>query len=471
MPYLKNTELWRCDRQADCKDGSDERSCIYPVPTTSAAPTTLFNNIGATEQPLAYLNNSSVASTLTAAPDTTRPTPTAVVDLVVETTSQQQPSINHQQQLPGDVILTNHYYASGPDQRQSSGPAQPTRQQQLEMDLSDDVSSSIQQEPSYSSSSSPPPQSVSVASDQSPAGEAQQVSTAQSVEPSQQQRHQQLAAKELKKFDYDIIQSPSSSPSLIQMSTLLSIADSQATQQNSARLPTQVDFVPQQQQQQQQQAPTGRQAIPASVSNQQAQRMAFRNNQIHQPDGRSRTFGQVIKAAKWSGAEMQVGQQQQQQQQPVAVDRVPIYRSLFKTLKSGGRTFGGASQAEHGGYAGVTVRRRRDRHHRRPFQPALTTTSTTTMVHSSSSPMPVGQTEPDLARISHWTSSSPVPPEASGGQTVLQIQQHQPAQVNYTMIAQPVAQQRSHGVASYLQLLQSRYNLRLPRASSLSPLP
>lgn len=410
-----------------------------------------------------------VATTLTTnAPDTTQPTPTVVASLVAETTSQQHPSINQlQQQTAEAVSASQHHYAGASDQRKSAAA---TRQQQLELDLSDDSSPAIHE---YTIGLPAVGLQVQPKSGQAASsGEPQEASAAsQASEASlQQPQHQLQSAKELKKFDYDIIQSPSSAPNLNQINGLLASGGgveppNQASQQAAAQLHTQVDFVAQQQ------GSLGRQQLPASPVSTNQHRASFRGQQ-HPHDARSRTFGQVIKTSKWAnGVEHQAGQQQQPH--PIGVERVPIYRSLFKTLKGGGRALG--SQGEHGRYSGVAVRRRRDRQHQLRAQQALSTagsTSSTTgaLAHSSPSPL-LSQTEPDLVRSTHWTSVSPQPeaggsvaPAASRQQ---QQQQQQPEQIKYPAhVVQPVAQSRSHSVASYLQLLQSRYNLRLPRVSS-----
>lgn len=408
-----------------------------------------------------------MATTLTTnAPDTTQPTPTVVANLVAEATSQQHPSIN--QQPAADALSTSqHHYASASDQRKSAAA---TRQQQLELDLSDDSSPAIHE---YTIGLPAVGLPVNPKSGQAAfSGEPQEAST-QASEASQHQ-HQLQSAKELKKFDYDIIQSPSSpAPHLNQINGLLASGGvelpNQASHQVAAQLHTQVDFVPQQQQQQQ--GSLGRQVLPASPVSTNQHRASFRGQQ-HPHDARSRTFGQVIKASKWAnGGEHQANQQQQLPS--IGVERVPIYRSLFKTLKGGGRVLG--SQGEHGRYSGVTVRRRRDRQHQLRAQQALSTagstsssTSALALAHSSPSPL-LGQTEPDQARSTHWTSVSPQP-EVGGSATPAasrQQQQQQPEQVKYpALVAQPIAQSRSHSVASYLQLLQSRYNLRLPRVSA-----
>lgn len=260
-------------------------------------------------------------------------------------------------------------------------PAEPARQRSVESSVSDDIARIIGQsrpdqsarsgqeadEESGSNAAQSQPMPVEpVETADAGANKTSPAPQPDSAEPS--------AAKELKKFDYDIIASTAPNPTQTNAENLLKSAQTHQSQMANQMM-TQIDFVPQQQQQQQ----------PAQSAHQVKVQPLTTNGQ--QPPVR------------------------------LANERVPIYRSLFKTLKGGPgklQVAQGAANQHHQlrqvgphRYAVVSSRHRRDR--------------------------------------------SPLPDTANGSTSAASAKQ--------------AGQVQSHGVASYLQLLNSRYNLRLARVA------
>ena len=343
----------------------------------------------------------------------------------------------------GQPAAVNYY--SGESARAAS------RQEQLEASLSEDISRIIQQESAAISA----PDSL---------GSMQQAAASLSLAglPLEQpalgaRQQQQQRAKELRKFDYDIIQS-SSSPNLVQLNDLSgelanqqqatvqpmeplvqpqqhrqhpAQAQQQQPQQQQQhynqrpQMLTQIDFVPHQHHQTQ----AARQVTPALPMQPGANPMRAQVERL----GRSPSVGEPSQLAGSTASSSSKAHGE-----PAATDRVPIYRSLFKSLK--GNSKGGANGPTHLRYsvAGAN-RRRRDR-----------------------LAMGGGQAAEDGARGQHPSSAAPSTQgygdgTSSSGSSVALGQQ---SSANQTGPAQ-----RAHGVASYLQLLNSRYNLRMARVS------
>ena len=129
----------------------------------------------------------------------------------------------------------------------------------------------------------------------------------------------------------------------------------------------------------------------------------------------------------------------------MANERVPIYRSLFKTLKGNqGRVPAGMS----GAYHRVVVGRRRRERNGPPMQPPH-------QPRQMYQPLDA----PHLVRSASAPTGWTMP--AGGHDMISSAPQLMVG--NHTAVTQ--AARGHHGVASYLQLLNARYDLRLPRVS------
>lgn len=381
----------------------------------------------------------------------------------------------------------NNNESSQQQQQQEQQPQlqlqQQIARQQLESSLNEDISRIIQlqQEAPLSAPSSQAP--ISAATSDIASSESQQHSASTiPVTDISQSIKQQVglvnSQKELKKFDYDIIQS-SSSPNLMHLNELSGEINSnqqhqqqmlQQAQKPTQQIQTQIDFVPQQQQQhqQQQQSSSARQVTPAShllvasteqlISQQQQNKQVFNRQQLH----RDRLNGQVIKASPSSN-----GQKPADQDGAVA-GRVPIYRSLFKTLKGGqGRLHAATGATNQNGNRYSISRRRRERNQQSANQQIQS--STTSTIVGGGSEIPRINQQQQQQQI--WTSVAPSIMSSPSAISTAPETSSSPAatpQVNSThqQNVPPSLHRTHHGVASYLQLLNSRYNLRLNRVSS-----
>lgn len=360
-------ELWRCDRQHDCKDGSDERACVYPATNASlaghgfGAPTTT-----ATMQP-----------------------GESPVHLEQETGDTLAPSarpsfINH------DTKQSEDYYSTS----DLSSTKQPTevslaRQRALESSVIDDTAQTVDQsreQPARSGQeageqvtasttpSAPDSPASSTPAELVPPTEANQPKASASTLDAGELGAATSSAKELKKFDYDIIASMASVPAQTNSENLLKSMHTHQSQVANQMM-TQIDFVPQQPQQQQ---------------------------QSHQ---------------------VKVQQQHNGQQPPIrlANERVPIYRSLFKTLKGGP----GKLQVSNG------------------------------LISQQQHAQQIGPNRYAVVSSRHRRERAPTLPESTDSA----------AAASSMATKRQAGQVQSHGVASYLQLLNSRYNLRLARVA------
>ena len=323
-------KVWRCDKQFDCRDGSDERNCVY-LPANSS----------------------------TAAPE------------VVVATQSAAPSIHLAPESIGDAAA-NYYATSGaeqppPSQQQTPRLAEletPAGRQQLEASLSVDVSRIIQHETAAASVA--PPQQQAAAQTQAAEQVTQQATTTLA---STTTAAPEVARLEMKKFDYDMIQSAASN--LAQLNELAAPSGANARQQQVG-----------QQAARQQQQPAEQKPLGAAT-------------------------------------------------QPAAPQRVPIYRSLFKTFKSGNQLpIIGAGHQQNGRNVVAIARRRRDR------QQAAAVASD---------------------QQQHWPANNNNNNNNFGGAEQQVPQAAAPRQHNQT------SRQTAANVASYLQLLNGRYNLRMPQ--------
>lgn len=338
---------------------------------------------------------------------------------------------------------------SGPSEEQQTSRAGLSREnqqqqlqqakQQLEMNLSGDISRIIQHERESSSiqamttmasatSSTSTPLSKPVEQAEAAVSHASITTTKQEADvvvednPQQQQQTAVELAKEMEKFDYDLIQSSSSQ---VQANELPNANHHQQHFNKQLQMAQVIDFVPQQRQQQQ-------------PSNEQVELMPPVN----------RLQPQVV-----------VPQPQAEQQQAQA-QRVPIYRSVFKSLKGqqNGPQHHFRQQLDRNGNPRNVVaiaRRRRDRNQ----QPQVMANEQSHRTMRQPRPsFQFGEKHDQVGQLVDLQQ----PPMAMAAQPQQQVQMH-----NHT--------RASSSVANYLQLLNSRYNFRLPRVgggpSPASPSP
>lgn len=436
-------ELWRCDRQFDCKDGSDERHCIYPTssPKPPATTTTITTSTSTTLAPLSRetfadleLHDDSVLINATSSYSAGRD-------------KQQSDEISDNSDGVGEQPPAQLAGVESRPANPQSIPSGLDSRQQLELNLNGDVSRIIQLEQASSLPSVTPSQSDHSAPT-SPSGPSSSGPTSEQIQSQTEASRQQttlangvqveigdLAAQgtpssssvqsvkaldNMRKFDYDLIPSQ---PAL-------------ANNQLNSNEPVNQQIV-EQQQQQQQQRPLEQTAVRA-----QAGEMLGDQNQ--------RQHGQPIRGLKFANHQQQAEGESMVAPgaQLISQQRVPIYRSIFKSFKSvANQAATGAARGqreilgERRGNVVAIARRRRDRHP----SPALVNAAGSNPQNSNQQ-----QQGADVNSIG-----------------AINQQQHQQAAGSQRNLVTPVqAQQTSHAVASYLQLLNSRYNLRLPRVAA-----
>lgn len=449
--------MWRCDRQSDCRDGSDERNCIYPEPPTTTTTTTSTT----TTTTAATSDSATSAAVASTTPDqpalTTHDLETLdqgdYLTLINATSSyrteqQQQPEQRFKQAAAPDsasdqssqIISSGAPAIAGSEPANQAAGEQQLQRQQLEFSLNGDVSRTIQLErdaAAAAASTVAAPSTPQVTGGE-PAQQHQQafsnqpelhepVELARQTTPGAEIASADFAqpssaplAKEMKKFDYELLASSSNSNNnLVQLNELPVTA-------------------PHEQQLQPQQRP------PLEMN-------------LHE----ERRRGHKFIRQQMGDSEQEVGGQQQQQQ------RLPIYRSFFKSFKGGqARGSAGRPGREAAGerrHVVAIARRRRDRHQVLPLMGVG---------------LPIAQQRVSAMEApAHKMDARPLEQRADGppafhqavqvAQTQANNQQHQQgAPAGLTPMQVRSQQQHQHAgaaVASYLQLLNSRYNLRLPR--------
>ena len=401
-------KLWRCDRQYDCKDGSDERYCVYPTSstTTSTTTTTTTTSTTTTTTPAPTVMSSSALS----GADSAGGEPASI------SLAGGRPPVD--QEEPVIMVNTSSSYSTEAAEQQGG-------QQRFELQLGGDVARIIQHEsaseqlsatnsshrepdrspvlPAQKQTQTQTPIATTTTSSTTPAPTPVSSSALQAIAISDQ-----LMAMQANKFDYELLPSASNS------------------------------------------VQTGEGVQVHSMQSQQSP--------AHQQRGSSKFMGEP-------GAQPEAAQPSEQhllapehrQQLPAASqNRVPIYRSLFKSLKQVGHQAAPMhlrqQQQQHGGDhmpVRVVARRRRDR------------VQASGAGHMVAPPM--GQESLAMGELNDS-------PPATVGNTNPQSHQQVAHSLRHNRLSsgpnQLVSRNSAGSVASYLSLLNSRYNLRLPRVGA-----
>lgn len=422
-------KLWRCDHQFDCKDGSDERYCVYTTTgspaittTTTAVSTSTNTGTGATGDVSVSVN----ASYGLAAGSASAVHPQPIINLVRLQQLAQDSLEAGEMNAPANYYTTSDAGAANQQQPADLAPAHPSRQQ-LEANLNGDVSRIIRHE---SGASSPTQTTFSPAADSSQPPVPSVIGGGPEISDQPDANNNNSQAK----TDYEIIQSSGNLVQLNELPTSVVSSMSGASElQNGSRQapgPNSVGI--------RQQMMTQIEFATAQHHQHQHQHQQQHQQQLQQLQHPSSPSVQMTPAAgvpidnDWN---QRLNQTRPEQVAPIEhVQRIPIYRSFFKSLK------GGQARAHlvggHGGYQRnvVTVaRRRRDRHHVAPLGQ---------------------QTDGEQPTVDH---ASHLAPELAGGQRL--------PMVGMGLHNQTQARRYHNGMPSYLHMLNNRYNLRLPRVS------